>query len=103
MPAREGPRSSFVTEINQRKHQQPGRALALLLGIPAKKIPWPLQHWTTHAPYTGNSILRRIDPQDSMLDNPWRHLQLRLVISLSKRAYNNLRKQHGLPPRKVDA
>ncbi len=38
------------------------RALALLMGIPEKKLPWPLQHWTTLEPYTGNSILRRIDP-----------------------------------------
>ena len=76
------------------------RALALLMGIPEKKLPWPLQHWTTHEPYTGNSILRRIDPQDSRLDDPWRHLELRLTISLSKRAYNRLRKEHGLAPKK---
>jgi len=70
------------------------RALALLMGIPAGKIPWPLQHWTTHEPYTGNSILQRIDPQDSQLDNPWRHLELKLAISLSKRAFNKLRKEY---------
>lgn len=73
------------------------RALALLMGIPEKKLPWPLQHWTTREPYTGNSILDRIDPQDSRLDDPWRHLDLRLSITLSKRAYNRLRKEHGLP------
>lgn len=73
------------------------RALALLMGIPEKKLPWPLQHWTTREPYTGNSILDRIDPQDSRLDNPWRHLDLSVHISLSKRAYNRLRKEHGLP------
>lgn len=77
------------------------RALALLMGIPEKKLPWPLQHWTTREPYTGNSILSRIDPQDSRLDNPWRHLELRLTISLSKRAYNRLRKEHGLPPKEI--
>ena len=75
------------------------RALALLMGIPEKKLPWPLQHWTTHEPYTGNSILDRIDPQDSRLDDPWRHLELGLTISLSKRAYNRLRKEHGLLPK----
>ena len=74
------------------------RALALLMGIPERKLPWPLQHWTTHEPYTGNCILRRIDPQDSRLDDPWRHLELELTISLSKRAYNRLRKEHGLEP-----
>jgi len=77
------------------------RALALLMGLPEKKLPWPLQHWTTHEPYTGNCILDRVDPQDSRLDDPWRHLELRLTISLSKRAYNRLRKEHGLPPKEV--
>jgi len=77
------------------------RALALLMGIPEKKLPWPLQHWTTREPYTGNPILSRIDPQDSRLDNPWRHLELCLTISLSKRAYNRLRKEHGLPPKEI--
>lgn len=68
------------------------KALALLCGISEKKVPWPLQHWTTHEPYTGNSILARIDPQDSRLDNPWRHLQLQLVVALGKREFNRLRK-----------
>jgi hypothetical protein len=87
-------RANFFTQI------QPDnpRALALLMGISETKLPWPLQHWTTHEPYTGNSILDRIDPQDSQLDNPWRHLELSISISLSKRAYNRLRKEHGLPP-----
>lgn len=79
------------------------RALALLMGISEKKLPWPLQHWTTREPYTGNSILARIDPQDCRLDNPWRHLELRLMISLSKRAYNRLRKEHDLPPAEVES
>jgi hypothetical protein len=75
------------------------RALALLMGILENKLPWPLQHWTTYEPYTGNSILDRVDPQDSRLDDPWRHLELRLTISLSKRAYKRLRKEHGLEPK----
>jgi hypothetical protein len=72
------------------------KALALLCGIPEKKLPWPLQHWTTREPYTGNSILDRIDPQDSRLDNPWRHLELRVIVALSKRAFNRLCKTAGL-------
>ena len=78
------------------------RALALLMGIPEKKMPWPLQHWTTREPYTGNSILDRVDPQDSRLDDPWRHLDLQLSISISKRAYNQLRKDHDLPPKEIE-
>ena len=72
------------------------RALALLMGIPEKRLPWPLQHWTTREPYTGNSILRRIDPQDCVLDNPWRHLELRITFALCKREFNRIRKEHGL-------
>lgn len=90
-------RANVFTEISP---DNP-RALALLMGIPEKKMPWPLQHWTTLEPYTGNSILRRIDPQDSRLDDPWRHLDLSLAISLSKRAYDRLRKEHGLPHKKI--
>jgi hypothetical protein len=72
------------------------RALALLMGISEQKLPWPLQHWTTREPYTGNSILRRIDPQDCVLDNPWRHLELRITFALCKREFNRIRKEHGL-------
>jgi hypothetical protein len=79
------------------------RALALLMGIPEKKLPWPLQHWTTREPYTGNCIIDRIDPQDSRLDDPWRHLDLGLSITLCKRAFNRLRKEHGLPPKGIAA
>lgn len=92
-------RANVFTSINP---DNP-RALALLMGIPEKKLPWPLQHWTTHEPYTGNSILRRIDPQDSRLDNPWRHLNLSVSIALSKRAYNRLRKEHGLSHKEIAA
>ena len=77
------------------------QALALLMDIPEKRLPWPLQHWTTREPYTGNSILSRVDPQDSQLDNPWRHLDLSVSITLSRRAYNRLRKEHGLSPADV--
>jgi hypothetical protein len=90
-------RANVFTEISP---DNP-RALALLMGIPENKLPWPLQHWTTHEPYTGNSILDRIDPQDSRLDDPWRHLDLSISIALSKRAYNRLRKEHELPHKEV--
>jgi hypothetical protein len=72
------------------------RALALLCGIPEKKLPWPLQHWCTSEPYTGNNILDRVDPQDWRLDNPWRHLELRITVALCKREFARLRKVHGL-------
>ena len=72
------------------------RALALLCGIPERRLPWPLQHWWTSEPYDGNSILSRIDPQDSRLDNPWRHLELRITVALCKRAFTRLRREYGL-------
>jgi hypothetical protein len=77
------------------------RALALLCGIPERKLPWPLQHWWTSEPYTGNSILDRVDPQDSKLDNPWRHLELRISIALCKRAFSRLRRKYGLGSTKL--
>lgn len=72
------------------------RALALLCGVSMGKLPWPLQHWSTSEPYTGNSILARIDPQDALLDNPWRHLELQISVALCKREFARLRKEHGL-------
>lgn len=72
------------------------RALALLCGIPESRLPWPLQNWCTSEPYIGNSILDRVDPQDWKLDNPWRHLELRISIALCKREFLRLRKEHGL-------
>ncbi len=72
------------------------RALALLCGIPEGRLPWPLRHWSTSEPYTGNSILDRVDPQDWRLDNPWRHLELRITVALCKREFARLRKEHGL-------
>jgi hypothetical protein len=78
------------------------RAIALLAGIPERKLPWPLQNWTTWEPYTGNSILDRVDPQDWRLDNPWRHLQLRITFALCKREFKRLRKEHGLAATATD-
>jgi hypothetical protein len=85
-------RASVFTLIQPDNH----RALALLCGIPERKLPWPLQHWWTSEPYTGNSILDRVDPQDWKLDNPWRHLELRICIALSKRSLSRLRRDYGL-------
>lgn len=72
------------------------RALALLCGIPERRLPWPLQHWWTSEPYIGNPILDRVDPQDWKLDNPWRHLELCICISLCKRAHLRLRREYGV-------
>jgi hypothetical protein len=85
-------RASVFTLIQPDNH----RALALLCGIPEKKLPWPLQHWLTSKPYIGNTILDRVDPQDWKLDNPWRHLELQISIALSKRALSRLRRAYGL-------
>lgn len=77
------------------------RALAMLAGVREERLPWPLRNWMTQEPYTGNSILRRIDPLDAWLDNPWRHLDLRITIALSKRSYNALCKRIGVTPRTI--
>lgn len=72
-------------------------ALAILCGVEVKDLPWALQNWYRNEPYTGNSILDRLDPEDWVLKNPWRKLHLRVLISSSKGAYHARRKALGLP------
>lgn len=74
------------------------KAVALLAGVDVSKLPWPLQHWYSDEPYTGNSILSRVDPVDWILDNPWRRLRFTVTVALCKRAFKARRKALGLDP-----
>jgi hypothetical protein len=74
------------------------QALAKLAGIAPSKVPWPLQNWYSEEPYTGNSILSRVDPADWILDNPWRRMSFGVTVSLCKRAFKARRKALGLDP-----
>lgn len=79
-------------------------AIAILCGVTFEELPWPLQHWFTDTPYTGNHILNRLDPEDWHLHNPWMDithrrggLNLDVGVALSKLAYHARRKTMGLP------
>jgi hypothetical protein len=82
------------------------QALAIVCGVTVDELPWPLQHWYDDAPYYGNNILTRLDPEDWALQNPWmpnahRVTGLRLDIGIThcKNALNARRKALGLPPK----
>ena len=72
-------------------------ALAALLGIPETELPWQMQNWYTIEPYHGNQILRRLDPLEWCVKNPWRNLRFRVVVSFTRSGLNALRKQLELP------
>jgi len=78
-----------------------GYGLAALAGVKFEELPDVLQHWRPLTQDTGNSILRRIDPLEWALDNPWRKLMdFDVEIRLSRQAFNSLRRKYGLPPNK---
>jgi hypothetical protein len=73
------------------------KALADLCGVAVEELPFFLQKYYTHYPYVGNSILNSLDPLDYHLHNPWSNLKLGVIISLSKKAFQQGRKSLGLP------
>lgn len=73
------------------------QALAALAGCRVEDLPWGLQRYYVNEPYHGNSILNRLDPMDWVPKNPWKNLNLRVIVYLTKRAFNGLRKELGLP------
>ncbi len=75
--------------------------IAALCGVEVKELPIWLQHWYSgHEPYSGNHILNRIEPSDWVLDNSWnRNFRVKVILSLSKKAFNQLLKEHGFPAR----
>jgi len=80
-------------------------ALAILCGCSVAELPWPLQHWYKGHPYSGNSILDRLDPEDWVLRNPWvpdrdiLGVRLDIGLHLSRSAVHARRKLLGLPRR----
>lgn len=73
-------------------------AIAVLCGVRVADLPWPLRHWYSSEPYSGNHILNRLDPEDWVLKNPWLRLRLGFVVALSKTAYRARRRAAGLDP-----
>ena len=78
----------------------PGNAaqLAFLCGCKVEDLPDVLQHWDLNEPYTGNSILDRVDPMVWHCDDPWHDkLKLKAFFFLSKSALNEIKKKHPEP------
>jgi len=90
-------RASVVTGITVNCPE----AIAALLQMEVKDLPWALQHlYHGEPPYHGNPILDRLDPEDWVLKNPWRKLNLHIRIFQSKNALHARRKRLGLPRKK---
>ena len=68
--------------------------LMLLSGKPLCEIPDVLHHWGEKVRCSGNHLLRRMDPMDFDVKNPWRQSNLNLSanIYLSKRGYSRVQK-----------
>lgn len=76
--------------------------LSWLCGVEQDELPEPLRHWTTEEPYTGNSLLNRIDPIHWHLVNPWRQYLPSVVVPFSLTGYRKARAMIGQPPRTID-
>jgi len=81
-------------------------AIAFLAGVTVAELPWPLQRWYSDAPYSGNQILNRLDPEDWVLKNPWVYnsghlpgIRPMVVVAHSKTAIHKRRKAMGLEKR----
>lgn len=79
---------------------QTAEAVALLCGCKVEELPDVLQHWTTADFYSGNDLLRNIDPMEWLVKNPWKELNLNVEVYLSKSSYNELCKNVGEKPNK---
>ena len=62
------------------------------------ELPDVIRHWRKDEPYTGNSILDRIDPMEWAIHNPWRRMGFVVGIQLSKRGRNRIQKDAGFKP-----
>lgn len=70
--------------------------LSRIVACEIDELPVFLQHYFAQDPYGGNPILDRLDPMDWVVHNPWKTLDLDIIVTLSKRGFNRLRKKHGL-------
>lgn len=69
--------------------------LAGVLGVNPEELPERLQHYGTYV-YTGNSILSRIDPVES-IRTPYGEMKVGIRIAMSVDALNEMRTVNGLP------
>lgn len=76
---------------------QSAEGIKLLTG--EDNIPEILTHWNLHQQYIGNPILDCLDPMDWKVRNPWLEVRFNIRMCVSKRAYNEKRKQLNLAPK----
>lgn len=73
--------------------------LAYITGVALEDMPWQVQVAVSknHEPYTGNSLLERLDPMDWLFVNPWQEFLKDFRLGYTKRELNAARKNLGLP------
>lgn len=73
--------------------------IAFMCGVTVDELPDILKFWRhrNDEPYTGNSILNRIDPLEWALTTPWEKENFAVRIYLSKRARSKLQKELTAP------
>lgn len=85
--------TSAAATYRARFTPESAHGLALLAGRGVEELPDVLQHWTYEKPYTGNSILDRIDPVEAYIHNPWMKTNFVVMVFLSKRGYARVLKE----------
>lgn len=77
-----------------------GTSMAALLGIPLDELPPYLANIRENEIYTGNSRLSVGDPLEDM-KNPWKDLNWRVGVFMSKSGYKTLCKKWGTNPQDI--
>ena len=69
-----------------------------ILGITHKELPEQIRYWcASQRRHGGNYLLDDYDPMDWVIKDYWYHMNFGIALVLSKSAYNEKRKEYGLP------
>ena len=82
--------TSAVASYRARFTPQMADAVALLAGCAIETLPEVLRHWTSNNHYSGNDILDRLDPVETVLHDPWTKMDLSIQVHLSKRGFGRI-------------
>ena len=77
------------------------QGIAAVLGCKVEDLHFGWQNWFVDEPYSGNSILDRIEPSDWVLHNPWSTLSPGVLLSTCKSCFHQKRKELGLPEKRL--
>jgi len=67
--------------------------LAFLVGCDVGDLPDVLQHWCANSRSQGNHNINRVDPMAWAINNPWEQMSMSVLLALSKRGYNRIKKE----------